>query len=291
MTRRFPSLVLILVLVWMWVPTALAQDAPTGPRLTILLSNDDGYDAPGLKALVEALAPIAQLTVAAPAEQQSGAGHGITYREPIIVNRMDRDGGIPWYSITARPATCVRLGLEALMTAKPDLVISGINRGENLGVVTFISGTVGAAREAAFDGLPTMAVSLGGNNSDDYKAAAAYVRRLVEQLQAQKLLRPGLFLNVNVPAGVARGIKGVRITKLSLKVPGNKYERRASPRGQLYFWSTYEPVTEDVEGTDVQAFEQGYISITPLSLDQTATTELDALRVLTNASTAKSAVP
>ncbi|MBI3949745.1 MAG: 5'/3'-nucleotidase SurE [Acidobacteria bacterium] len=291
MKRRFPFLVLILTFTLVWAPLAPAQDAPAEPRVTILLSNDDGYDAPGLKALAEALAPMAQLVVSAPATDQSGTGHGITYREPIMVNRIDRDGGTPWYSIAARPATCVRLGIEALVTTKPDLVISGINRGENLGVATFLSGTLGAAREAAIGGLPAVAVSMGGNNGDDYKATAAYVRRLVEQLQAQKLLHAGFLLNVNVPAGVARSIKGVRITKLSLKAPQQGYERRTSPRGQLYFWSTYQPVTDDAEGTDVHAFEQGYITVTPLSLDNTNTAEMEALRTLTNTPAAKTAVP
>lgn len=290
MTRRWPFGALLVIVLSVGASLTTAQESAATPRLTILLSNDDGYDAPGLKALAEALAPIARVVVAAPASEQSGSGHGITYREPIMVNRLDRDGPILWYSITARPATCVRLGLEALVTTKPDLVISGINRGENLGVVTLVSGTVGAAREAALEGLPAVAISMGGNNADDYKAAAAYVRRLVEQLQAERLLRPGLFLNVNVPAGVARGIKGVRLTRLSLKVPRNKYERRTSPYGQLYFWSIYEPVTEDVQGTDVHAFGQGYISITPLSVDQTNTTELETLRVLASPSPVERAV-
>ncbi len=281
MARRFPSLILILALICAGAPLASAQDPSAGPRLTILLSNDDGYDAPGLKALADALAPIAQLIVAAPASEQSGTGHGITYREPIMVNRLRRDDDIPWFAITARPATCVQLGLEALVMNKPDLVISGINRGENLGVVTFVSGTVGAAREAAFGGVAAVAVSMGGNNIDDYKAAAAYMRRLVEQLQAQKMIHPGLFLNVNIPPGAAQGTKGTLITKLSLKVPRNDYEKRISPRGQTYYWNTYQPVTEDEEGTDVNAFKQGYVTITPLSIDQTKTTDLDAFRALT----------
>jgi 5'-nucleotidase len=280
MRQRSFRLPLILVLILLWIPIAVGQTPSGEPRLTILLSNDDGYDAPGLAALYEALSPTARVIVAAPATEQSGTGHGITYREPIMVTRIQRADGAEWYSVAARPATCVRLAVEALTNAKPDLVISGINRGENLGVVTFYSGTVAAAREAAIVGLPAIAVSMGGNNSDDYKAAAAYVRRLVEQLRAQTLLHPGLLLNVNVPAGAAKGTKGVRLTRLSMKSPEETYERRTSPRGQLYFWNVYTPLSSDAEGTDVAAFVAGYITITPLSVAQTNTTDMESLRKL-----------
>ncbi len=124
-------------------------DAP----FTILLSNDDGYDSPGLHAVAEALAPVARVVVAAPSTGQSGSVNGITYREPIFFRHIELFTGVSGYAIRARPATCVRVGVESLLESKPDLVISGINRGANLGIVTFYSGTVGAARQAAKTGV------------------------------------------------------------------------------------------------------------------------------------------
>lgn len=248
-----------------WAQSGTAQTSPS--NLTILLSNDDGYDAPGLRALVEALRPVAEVYVVAPAAEQSGKGHSIlTTREPIFLSERRQPNGALWYAVEAPPATCVRLAIESLLPRRPDLVISGINRGENLGVAVYLSGTLGAAREAAIAGLPALAVSMGGSSEKDYAATAAYVRDLVGQLRARQMLRPGLFLNVNRPAGEARG---VALTRLSLKPTHERYERRTSPRGRVYFWSAWEPLTDDDEGTDVWAFVRGYVTLTPMGLDVT----------------------
>jgi 5'-nucleotidase len=169
----------------------------------------------------------------------------------------------------------VRLALESLSMHRPDLVISGINRGDNLGTTVYHAGTLGAAREAALVGLPAVAVSLRGDDVKDYAAAADYIRQLVEQLRAKQLLRPGFFLNVNVPAG---GWKGVRVTRLSMTPRPETFERRASPLGRLYFWPVWEQLKDDAEGTDVWALVRGYITLTPLALDVTAYRAMDALR-------------
>ncbi len=248
-------------------------DAP----FTILLSNDDGYDSPGLHAVAEALAPVAHVVVAAPATEQSGSGNGITYREPIFFRHIELFAGVSGYAIQARPATCVRVGVESLLESKPDLVISGINRGANLGIVTFYSGTVGAARQAALLGVPAIAVSMQGDAPDDFATAASFIRELVHQLRVQRVLRPGLLLNVNVPAGKPRG---VRVVKQSTAPDRENYERRTSPRGQDYFWSRWTPPADQDENTDVGAFAQGFITITPLLIDQTDVRELDSLRRL-----------
>ncbi len=248
--------------------------------LDILLSNDDGYDAPGIKALAEALTSIAMVTVAAPANQQSGAGHGITYREPIFVRQVNNQYHIPWYAITARPATCVHLGLENLLKTKPDLVITGINKGENIGPVTFRSGTVGAAREAAILGLPAIAISLQGDDKDDYKAAALYIRQLVEKLASKKLLHSKLLLNVNFPSGVSKKIKGTKVTKLSLVDEKNTYQKINFPFLEIYKSGKIKLVLDNDPQTDVNAFSNGYVTITPLSLDQSDYAELDSLKGL-----------
>ena len=196
LSRRF--FLIVIVLVWA-VP--VASRPPDSEKLTILLSNDDGYNAPGLQALIAVLEPVSDLYVAAPAGNQSGKGHSITIGQPLYVHAEKRPNGRVYYAIDAAPATCVRLGLEKLMPRKPDLVVSGINRGENLGLVVYYSGTLGAAREAAMSGLPSIAVSMGGNDKKDYESTATYVWELIQQLQKRHLIRHGFFLNVNVPPG------------------------------------------------------------------------------------------
>ena len=241
---------------------------------TILLTNDDGYNAPGLRALAEALASTAHVVVAAPASQQSGVSMAITYREPIFVRPIELTAGVSGYAIQARPATCVRVGVESLLERKPDLVISGINSSPNLGIVSFYSGTVGAARQAALLGIPAIAASRQRGDSDDYTVAATFIRELVEQLRTQRELRPGLLLNVNVPAGTPRG---VRVVRQSVAPDRENYERRTSPRGQVYYWSRWQPPSDQDEDTDAGAFARGFITIVPFLIEQT---DMDALKSL-----------
>ncbi len=277
--RRFLIMVLILL--------AATQIGSTDPRrasgqvagqpqatatksFRILLANDDGIRAPGLLALYQALSPIAEVTVVAPAQDQSGVGHGVTYRTPILVSESAAaDKGKTWYAVEALPATCVRLGLASLTKEKPDLVVSGINRGANLGLVTYMSGTCGAAREAAFSGIPAIAVSLDSSPAMDYKPAAQFTRRVVELIRLKGGLPAGAWLNINYPSGLA---KGARVTRQSVKPDEQTYEERRSPRGQRYFWNIYKPVESDEPDTDVTALRQGFASITPMQLDQTAAT-------------------
>jgi 5'-nucleotidase len=259
-----------------WFAASLSAQTPSD-RFTILLSNDDGYDAPGLKALTVALQPLGEIIVAAPATEQSGIGHALILRAPVMVNEKKQPTGVTWYAIEGPPATCVQLALESLLPRRPDLVISGINRGDNLGTTVYHAGTLGAAREAALVGVPAIAVSLRGDVEKDYAAGAAYVRRLVEQLRAKKLLKPGFFLNLNFPGGEW---KGVRVTRLSTTPRPQGFERRVSPSGRLYFWPVWEQLKDDKEGTDVWALVRGYVTLTPMTLDVTATPAIEALQGL-----------
>jgi 5'-nucleotidase len=282
-----PLVVLILVLCFagpaQWPAQAVRAQAPAAeaqaPAFTILLANDDGFDAPGLRALTEALRPLGEIYVSAPATEQSGKGHSIiTTREPIFVNERRQPDGKTWWAIEAPPATCVRLAVESLLPRRPDLVVSGINRGDNLGLYSaYLSGTMGAAREAAIVGIPAIAVSMSGNNEADYAATAAYIRELVEELRAKNLLKPGFFLNVNRPAGE---VKGVRVTRMSLKPSIEDYERRESPRRRVYFWSRYRPPQDEEEGTDIAAFRSGFIALTPMVLDVSDRAAAEKLQVL-----------
>ena len=271
------KLYMVLLVILFVVLVHPAQRARPDDGLSILISNDDGFNAPGLQALVEALIPIGELVIAAPATDQSGTGHGLTFREPILVHPIELVPGVKGFAIEALPATCVWLGLESLMKRKPDLVISGINGSSNLGTVTFYSGTVGGARQAALLGIPAIAVSMEGNNPADYATAAVFIRELVKLLRTHRLLRPGLFLNVNIPPGWKHG---VRIVRQSTKAGRGNYKRRTNPYGQLYFWSQFELPSDRNQDTDVGAFSRGFITVTPLRIDQTDQDALGSLRGL-----------
>jgi 5'-nucleotidase len=277
----------LLALSALCLAVSLCAQTPSD-RFTILLANDDGFEAPGLKALTVALQPLGEIIVAAPATGQSGIGHALILRAPIMVSEKQQPNGALWYAIEGPPATCVRLAVESLLTRRPDLVISGINRGDNLGTTVYHSGTLGAAREAALVGLPAMAVSLRGDEEKDYAAAAGFVRQLVEQLRARQLLKPGFFLNVNFPGGKW---KGVRVTRLSMTPRPDKFQRRISPQGGLYFWPVWEQLKDDAEGTDVWALVRGYVTLTPMILDVTSTETMDALRALNLPQTASRGTP
>lgn len=279
MVHRRRKLVVFLLLILAGASSSLPAESrpPSSPKFTILLSNDDGYNAPGLQALIHALQPVGELFVAAPAANESSKAHSLSVGMPIYAKLERQTRGDAFYAIEATPATCVRLALNALMTRQPDVVVTGINRGDNLGLQVYTSGTVGAAREAAFSGLPAIAVSMQGDDPKDYAAAAAYVRTLLGQLRARGLLKPGLFLNVNIPAGKPRG---VRVTRLSLRYGREVYERRTDDGGRLSFRQTWHPTRKDDVGTDVEAFERGYITLTPLSLDTTAAKSLRDLSAL-----------
>jgi 5'-nucleotidase len=247
--------------------SSMGQMPDDKSRLLILLSNDDGIDAPGIRALIEALRPIAEIVVAAPAGEQSGKGHGLQLHDPIFVTERKQPQGQSWYAIEGPPATCVRLAVESLLPRRPDLVVSGVNRGENLGLTVYNAGTLGPAREAAIVGIPSIAVSTRGGNEADFRSAAGFIRHLVEHLQGRSEIKPGLFLNVNVPSGEN---KGVRVVRLSTKTLYDTFERRASPRGRVYYWPDWRQLEEDDEGTDVWAFVRGFITVTPMTLDVTA---------------------
>ncbi len=228
----------------------------------ILVTNDDGVRAPGLLAVAQALQTLGDVTIAAPSENQSGKGHSITTSDPIFVDQVTLAGGLRAYAIVAPPATCVKVGVRALMTERPDLVISGINRGYNLGLVTYVSGTVGAAREAALIGIPAIASSLAVEETD-YGPAANIVRQIAEKVR-QNGLEAGVLLNVNVPAGPAASIKGIQLTRQSPLSGEERFEEQRTPSGRRMFWSIWKEPTGDAEGTDVWATEHGFAAVTPL---------------------------
>ena len=247
-------------------PAPAASPVTAQRPYRILVSNDDGVRAPGILAVAQALQSVGEITIAAPSENQSGKSHSIVTSDPIFVDQVTLPGGLHGYSIVATPATCVKVGVRALMSERPDLVVSGINRGYNLGLVTYVSGTVGAAREAALMGIPAIASSLSVDETN-YAPAAEIVRQ-VAQMVRDRGLEPGVLLNLNIPAGPSTAIKGVRVTRQSRQSGEERFEEQRSPTGRRMFWSIWKEPTGDVEGTDVWAAEHGYASVTPLRANE-----------------------
>ena len=257
------------------ISPSAAQLVPA-PPYRILISNDDGVHAPGILALALALRGSSEVVVAAPAENQSGKGHSITIGEPIYVDRVTLQAGLDAYSITATPASCVKVAIGALMTPRPDLVVSGINRGYNLGRVAYVSGTAGAAREAALMGIPAVAASVAAEQPD-YAPAAEIVRQVVAMVRKNGL-GAGVFLNVNVPPGAAGAIKGIQLTRQSSLTGTERFEEQKTPSGRRFFWSVWNEPTGDAEGTDVWAVEHGFAAVTPLAAAEFDVATYDAWR-------------
>lgn len=251
---------------------------PGPSSLEILLSNDDGINAPGLAVLAEKLSSIAKVTVAAPTQNYGGFGHAMTFLEPMLVSESEKNGA-KWYAIKATPPSCVRLAIEALMNQKPDFVVAGINSGENTGIDVYYSATVACAREAAFLGIPAIAVHLTARSSSDYGAAADFVLGLIQTL-VKNPLKPGTHLNVNVPGLPKEQIKGVLVARQDLRPTLESFEKRINPRGQVYFWNSYKSLDQGTDKTDVWAVRNGYIAVTPLQIDQTHYPELKNLKSL-----------
>jgi 5'-nucleotidase len=264
------SAALVIVVLSQFSP-ALSAQRP----YRILISNDDGYQAPGINALFVKLKEIGDVTVAAPAVNQSGIGHALTFGGPIIVESSESDGA-RWFAINASPATCVRLALTSLLPQLPDIVVSGINKGENAGVGAFSSGTVACAREASYHGIPALAASLEERSQMDYAGAADFIARLILEVRKQGL-PPGTFLNVNFPGRPTDKIKGVLVTRQDRRPPDEHYVRKNVQGSKAEFWSVFRPLTGGREGTDTWALTQGYISITPMTIDQTRTAGLEKL--------------
>ncbi len=237
--------------------------------MRFLLSNDDGIYAEGIKALRKALEEIGEVTVVAPDRERSASGHGITVTRPLRTKTIKyKNSSSIAYAVDGTPADCVKLGLEALMNEPPDLVISGINLGPNLGTDVLYSGTVSAAYEGVINGVPAIAVSLNTWTDPDFSYAAEFVKEYVPNMLKHPL-PPGTLLNINVPHGIKP--KGIRVTKLGYRRYIDVFDKRTDPRGRVYFWMAGEPedVNADDPDTDIGAIKKGYITITPIQIDVT----------------------
>jgi 5'-nucleotidase len=241
--------------------------------LKLLITNDDGIYAEGIQRLSQFLFESGSyaISIVAPDHERSAVGHAITMHRPLRVQEVHfiHNPDLAGWSVNGTPSDCVKLAVEAILEQRPDLIISGINRGSNLGTDVLYSGTVSAAVEGVILGIPSVAVSLveGGTN-EDFIYAAGFVHSLIPRL-AEFKLPAGTLLNINIPPGGAR-IKGVKVTRLGIRRYRNSFDRRIDPRGLIYYWLAGELVEgEEESDTDVRAVLDGYISITPVHFNLT----------------------
>lgn len=246
--------------------------------MLILVTNDDGIDAPGLDALARALTALGRVLVVAPSQERSAQSHALTMHEPLRVLPRGADR----FACTGQPADCVYLGVHHLCPERPALVVSGVNRGSNIGDDVHYSGTVGAAEEAALMGIPALAVSLHTDPAQapdhHYATAALFALRVARRFVTEPL-GPRVFLNLNVPDRPFDQVRGLRVARLGRREYQPLVAGARDPRGREYFWVGGEPKGFDVaEGTDGHAFAQGYATLTPLHPDLTHEPSLGRLQ-------------
>ena len=242
------------------------------PGLRILVSNDDGVHSAGLKILQKELRKLGDVWVVAPLEEKSTTGHSLTLHKPLRMIEM----GHRFYGVSGSPADCVDLGIREVLKGMPDLVVSGINRGANLGQDVYYSGTVSAAREACILGLPAMAVSLAvdfATLKDEshlhFETAAKVAVQLIRKLKKMEIPHHTL-LNLNVPDRALKRVKGLRLARQGFRYYSGSILRRKDHRGKDYYWvgGQYKGFRKE-DGTDCTAIEEGYATLTPLKLDST----------------------
>jgi 5'-nucleotidase len=246
--------------------------------MRILLTNDDGIYAKGIEALYLALIEEHEVVVVAPETERSAIGHAITWLHPLRVVSVQRNGGFFGYALDGTPADCVKIGLTELLKSPPNVVVSGINLGANVGVNVIYSGTVSAATEAAILGVPSVAVSIDSFKPKDFGAATQFIPRLLRMIEKEGMPK-GISLNVNVPDVSAEEVQGVRVTHQGKMRCLENYDRRVDPRNHAYYWLCNTAILPDLDPrADSSAIAEKYISITPLQHDLTSYGMLDALK-------------
>lgn len=260
--------------------------------MKLLISNDDGIFARGIRTLADTLAQAGHdVTVVCPDRERSATGHGLTLHDPIRAEKVESifHPSIKAWACSGTPSDCVKLALGALIDGPPDFVLSGINHGSNLGTDILYSGTVSAAMEGVIEGIPSIAFSLASHTSQEFEAAALFAKQLIHQFSKQPL-QEVMLLNVNVPPLKPEEIAGVTITRQGIRRYFDTFEKRVDPRGKTYYWLAGE-VLEDVEQpahlhlpedipTDVQAIRDKYITVTPLQYNLTDVAGVSCLQNL-----------
>lgn len=241
--------------------------------MRILLSNDDGYLAPGLAALAEALAGLGEIVVVAPEQNRSGASNSLTLDRPMVMKTAANG----FHYVNGTPTDCVHLAVSGLLPFTPDIIVSGINLGANMGDDTLYSGTVAAATEGYLFGIPAIAVSLTSFEGKHFKTAGKVARDLVERYIRQPINEPVL-LNVNVPDIPLDKLQGIELTRLGRRHKAEPLVKSISPRNETVYWIGAAGAAADAgPGTDFNAVERGFVSITPLQIDLTHNAQMPAL--------------
>jgi 5'-nucleotidase len=247
-------------------------------EMRVLLTNDDGINAPGLYALYLEIKQIGEVTIVAPASERSAVGHAITIVDPLRVSEVRKDGELYGLAVSGTPADCVKIAINSLLPERPDIVISGINQGPNTGMNVIYSGTVSAATEATMMGVPAFAISLDSFTSQEFGCAAEFASRLALAI-IRNGLPDGTLLNVNVPVIPKSEIRGVEITRQGMARFTEEFHKRVDPRGRNYWWLGGMPMeTSEEEGSDSAALKNGAVSVTPIHYDMTDYKNLDMLR-------------
>ena len=237
---------------------------------TILITNDDGITAPGIRNLVEAVKDLGNVIVVAPDKAQSGMGHAITIGQPLRMNKVDLFEGIEAWQVSGTPVDCVKLAVDKVLHRKPDLCLSGINHGANHSINVIYSGTMSAAVEAAIESIPSVGFSLMDYSIEaDFSGAKIYVRKIVEKMLSSKQDKHTV-LNVNIPAIAPEFIKGIKICRQAYAKYEEDFIERNDPHGRMYYWLTGKFVNFDKgKDTDVWALKNNYVSVVPVQFDLT----------------------
>ncbi len=244
---------------------------------TILLSNDDGIDAPGLFALYEALKPVGKCVIVAPDTDISAVSHGITMKKPIRVKKHFRDGVEYGWAVSGTPVDCIKFAAERILDQYPDIIVSGINQGSNASINAVYSGTVAAAAEGGIMNIPSIALSIASHTFNDFSTAAEVARTVSE-----KVLKEGLpeytFLNINIPPVEKEKIVGIKITKMGKMRYIEKFDKRLDPSKRPYYWLRGQKlILEESEDSDEIALSNNYVTVAPLQYDLTNYKAIDVL--------------
>lgn len=242
------------------------------PKPLILVTNDDGISAPGMRNLIAVMKEFGEVVVVAPDSPQSAMGHAITINSTLFINKVHFDPEIEKeYSCSGTPADCVKLAVNEILDRKPDLVVSGINHGSNASVNVIYSGTMSAAMEAAMAGFPAIGFSLLDYDwNADFDQAKPFIRKIVAQV-LEKGIPQDTVLNVNIPKLKTEEIKGIKICRMAKGNWVEEFDKRQTPHGRNYYWMTGEFINQDKgEDTDIWALEHDYISVVPIMFDFTA---------------------
>ncbi|MFQ6606590.1 MAG: 5'/3'-nucleotidase SurE [Fidelibacterota bacterium] len=244
----------------------------------ILITNDDGIYAHGIYALWEAMQTVGKVTVVAPDTEKSAVGHAITISNPIRLQPVQRRDGFQGFAVDGTPADCVKIAVHALLESPPDLVVSGINLGANVGTNVIYSGTVSAATEGTLLGIPSMAISLDSMKDGEYTATKEVAINVAKKI-LQNGLPPGTLLNVNVPNLPPAALRGYRVTEQGNVYFKDRFDKREDPRGRIYYWMTGELVDPERHlERDSHALARGFISITPIHYQLTNQSFLSTLK-------------